>query len=92
MVTAIGTFREGKNPDMNVLLLTIDTLRADRVSCYNTESVQTPNLDRFAERGTVFTRAFAHNPTTLPSHANMLLGVSPLYHGVRENANYVVRE
>jgi arylsulfatase A-like enzyme/Flp pilus assembly protein TadD len=48
-------------------------------------------MDRFAERGVVFTKAFAHNPTTLPSHANMLLGVTPLYHGVRENTNFVVQ-
>lgn len=76
---------------LNVLLITIDTLRTDRVGCYNSQHFPTPNMDRFAERGVVFTRAFAHNPTTLPSHANMLLGLTPLYHGVRENTNFVVR-
>ncbi len=75
----------------NVLLITIDTLRADRLSCYGFSSVQTANIDRLAGRGTVFSRAFAHTPTTLPSHANILLGTTPLYHGVHENSNFVVR-
>jgi arylsulfatase A-like enzyme/Flp pilus assembly protein TadD len=76
----------------NVLLITVDTLRADRVSCYDQEHVQTPNMDSFAEKGVIFTRAFTHNPTTLPSHTNILLGLSPLYHGVRENTNFVVQD
>lgn len=76
----------------NVLLITIDTLRADRVSCYSREHVQTPNIDGLAEAGTKFSRAFANTSTTLPSHTNILLGVSPLYHGVHDNLNFVVRE
>ena len=77
---------------LNVLLITIDTLRADRVSCYSGEHLQTPNMDTLAEQGVVFKRAFTHNPTTLPSHTNILLGLTPLYHGVRENTNFVVRQ
>jgi len=76
----------------NVLLITIDTLRADRLSCYSREHVQTPNIDKLAERGVLFSRAFANTSTTLPSHANILLGVSPLYHGVHDNLHFVVRE
>jgi arylsulfatase A-like enzyme/Flp pilus assembly protein TadD len=76
----------------NVLLITIDTLRADRLSCYSQEFVQTPNMDSLAKKGVIFTRAFANNPTTLPSHTNILLGLSPLCHGVRENTNFVVQE
>jgi len=83
--------RAGK-AELNVLLITIDTLRADRVSCYSPQHIQTPNMDRFAEKGAVFTRAFSHNPTTLPAHTNMLLGLTPLYHGVRENTNFVARD
>ena len=86
-----GLEDQGGKPELNVLLITIDTLRADRVGCYSSRHIQTPNMDRFAEKGIVFTRAFSHNPTTLPAHANILLGVTPLYHGVRENANFVVR-
>jgi arylsulfatase A-like enzyme/Flp pilus assembly protein TadD len=77
---------------LNVLLITIDTLRADRVSGMSGKHLPTPNMDRLAERGVVFMRAFAHNPTTLPSHANILLGLLPLSHGVRENANFIVRQ
>ncbi|MGD2294756.1 MAG: sulfatase-like hydrolase/transferase [Candidatus Aminicenantes bacterium] len=76
----------------NVLLITIDTLRADRLSCYSDKHIQTPNIDSLAERGVLFTRAFAHTPTTLPSHANILLGTTPLYHGVHENVNFFVPE
>ena len=81
---------------LNLLLITIDTLRADRVSAYSSfspqpsGSVRTPNIDRLAGRGTVFARAFANTTTTLPSHANILLGVAPTYHGVHDNANFVV--
>lgn len=77
---------------LNVLLCTIDTLRTDRLSCYQSPYLKTPNMDRLAERGILFSRAFAHSTTTLPSHTNILLGVTPLYHGVHDNANFIVRE
>lgn len=80
-----------RKPELNVLLITIDTLRTDRVSFYSSRHIHTPNMDRLAKKGVVFTRAFSHNPTTLPAHANILLGLTPLYHGVRENNNFVVR-
>jgi arylsulfatase A-like enzyme/Flp pilus assembly protein TadD len=76
----------------NLLLITIDTLRADRLSCYSREHLQTANIDALAQRGVLFTWAFAHNPETLPSHTNILLGLTPLYHGVHENTNFVVRD
>jgi arylsulfatase A-like enzyme/Flp pilus assembly protein TadD len=76
---------------MNVLLITVDTLRADRVSCYDDSFLKTPHIDRLAEQGVVFLRAYANTSTTLPSHTNILLGVSPLYHGVHENQHFVVR-
>jgi arylsulfatase A-like enzyme/Flp pilus assembly protein TadD len=75
----------------NLLLITIDTLRPDRLSCYS-QSLQTPNIDQLAAAGVVFTRAFAHTPLTLPSHANILLGTSPLQHGVHDNGNFRVSE
>jgi arylsulfatase A-like enzyme/Flp pilus assembly protein TadD len=81
-----------KEPELNVLLITIDTLRSDRVSCYSAQHVETPNMDRLAEKGVVFSKAFSHNPTTLPAHTNILLGLTPLYHGVRENTNFIARE
>jgi arylsulfatase A-like enzyme/Flp pilus assembly protein TadD len=74
----------------NVLLITIDTLRPDRLSCYSTLHVQTPRIDSLAAKGALFLKAFAHTPTTLPSHTNILLGTTPLYHGVHDNQNFVV--
>jgi arylsulfatase A-like enzyme/Flp pilus assembly protein TadD len=76
----------------NVCLITIDTLRPDRLSCYNRDHLITPNIDKLAERGILFSRAFAHTPTTLPSHTNIFLGTIPPYHGVHDNANFVVEE
>jgi arylsulfatase A-like enzyme/Tfp pilus assembly protein PilF len=76
----------------NVLLITIDTLRADKLSCYGSERVQTPNIDGLAHIGILFNRAFAQSPLTLPSHANMLLGTTPPYHGVHDNMNFIIRE
>ena len=81
-----------KKNGTNLLLITIDTLRADRLSCYNPNFLMTPHIDALAARGTIFKRAFAHNSTTLPSHANILLGTTPLYHGVHDNFNFIIRE
>lgn len=78
--------------ELNILLITIDTLRADKLSCYGSQHPKTPNIDALAERGVLFSRAFANTSTTLPSHANILLGVTPVYHGVHENLNFVVSE
>jgi len=82
----------GPSSRLNVLLITIDTLRADRVGAYGSRRLLTPNLDGLAARSTVFTRAFAHTPVTLPSHTNILLGTTPSFHGVHDNLNFVVRE
>jgi arylsulfatase A-like enzyme/tetratricopeptide (TPR) repeat protein len=76
----------------NLLLVTVDTLRADRVSAYSDRHVRTPNIDGLAARGVVFARAFGHCTTTLPAHTNIFLGTTPLYHGVHDNANFVVGE
>lgn len=68
----------------NVLLITIDTLRADRLG----RAGLTPTLDALAARGTRFTRAYAHAPTTLASHASILTGLAPPSHGVRNNGAF----
>ncbi|KPJ65595.1 hypothetical protein AMJ44_09845 [candidate division WOR-1 bacterium DG_54_3] len=62
------------------------------MSCYESENPKTPHIDSLAERGVLFSRAFAHNSTTLPSHTNILLGTTPLYHGVHDNLNFIVNE
>jgi len=77
---------------LNVLLITIDTLRPDRLSCYSREHLETPNIDGLAEKGILFTKAFAHTSTTFPSHVNILLGTVPLYHGVHDNSTFIVED
>ncbi|MGH9366475.1 MAG: sulfatase-like hydrolase/transferase [Thermoanaerobaculia bacterium] len=72
----------------DVLLLTIDTLRADAVGFGGNARGTSPNLDRFASEGRVFSFAHAHNVLTLPSHANILTGLYPYEHGIRDNAGF----
>lgn len=88
----LRTHPGGRLDRPNLLLITIDTLRADRVSCYDSTHLKTPHIDALTTEGTLFTRAFANTCTTLPSHANILLGVSPLYHGVHENSFFIVHK
>lgn len=76
----------------NVLLITVDTLRADRLGCYGDKGIRTPAIDALAARGVLFARAFAHTPSTLPSHTNILLGMTPNAHGVHDNSNFIVRD
>jgi arylsulfatase A-like enzyme/Flp pilus assembly protein TadD len=76
----------------NVLLITVDTLRADHLGCYGSKTVRTPAIDALAARGALFVRAFAHTPSTLPSHTDILLGLTPNAHGVHDNSNFIVRE
>lgn len=73
--------------DRNVLLVTIDTLRADALGAYGGRAI-TPNLDRLAARGARFTFAHAHAVVTLPSHASILTGRYPYEHGIRDNTGY----
>ena len=91
-VSPLFSKRNGKKAGLNFLLITIDTLRADRLGCYSIEHLKTPNIDSFAEKGILFSKAFAHTSTTLPSHANILLGTTPLYHGVHDNSTFIVKE
>jgi arylsulfatase A-like enzyme/Flp pilus assembly protein TadD len=85
---ALGSGPEQEN--LNVLLISIDTLRPDRLSCYDPRYLKTPQIDALASKGALFVRAFAHNPMTLPSHTNILSGVTPLYHGVHENSKAIL--
>jgi arylsulfatase A-like enzyme/Tfp pilus assembly protein PilF len=81
-----------KESPLNVLLVTFDTTRADRIGCYGYSEPSSPNIDRLALEGTLFTQVFCTNPITLPSHASILTGTYPLLHGVRDNSTFVVPE
>jgi len=76
----------------SLLLVTIDTLRADRVGAYGSTAGLTPALDQLAASGWVFERAVSAVPLTLPSHATILSGLDPLHHGVRNNGTFVFPE
>src|SRR5256885_9285235 len=69
----------------NLLLITIDTLRVDRVGAFGSARQLTPNLDRLAADSVRFTRAYASAPLTLPSHTSIFTALSPPLHGVRAN-------
>jgi len=70
----------------NLILIVLDTLRADHLSCYG-DKAHTPNLDRLAAQGTLFQNAYSHIPVTGPSHASMFTGLLPVSHGVRKNTD-----
>ena len=72
-------------PRVNVLLVTLDTVRADHLGCYGAENVETPALNALAARGVRFEDAHTPVPITLPSHTTILTGLLPPEHGVREN-------
>ena len=76
----------------NVLLISIDTCRADRLGCYGYSRRTTPNIDALAAEAVLFTHAVAPVPLTLPSHSSMLTGTIPPYHRVHNNDNYRLGE
>ena len=69
----------------NLLLVTLDTTRADRLGCYGYRAALTPNLDALAARGTRFTQAFSSSPLTLPAHTTLMTGLQPPGHGLHVN-------
>ncbi len=81
---------KGQLRDLNVILITLDTLRADHLSCYDPDKVATPHLDRLAAEGVLFERCIAQTPLTLPSHTTILSGTYPLHHQVRDNGGFIV--
>ncbi|HTB14750.1 MAG TPA: sulfatase-like hydrolase/transferase [Bryobacteraceae bacterium] len=72
-----------------VILISIDTLRADHLSAYGYRKIQTPNIDSFAQQGTIFTEVSSQIPLTLPSHTSLLTSTYPFENGVEENAEVV---
>ena len=72
-------------PPRHVLVVTIDTLRADRLGCYGSREVATPNMDRLAREGAMALDAAAPAPLTRPSHVSIFTGLYPAQHGIRDN-------
>jgi arylsulfatase A-like enzyme/Flp pilus assembly protein TadD len=75
-------------PDTNVLLVTLDTTRADRLGAYGHAGAHTPNLDALAAGGTLFDNAYTSCPLTLPAHATLFTGLQPVEHGLRTNGKH----
>src|SRR3954447_6419398 len=76
----------------SILLISIDTLRADHVGAYGYAAGQTPALDALARRGLRFTHASTVTPLTLPAHASLMTGTFPVWHGVRDNGSFYIAE
>ena len=83
-LSGILVFRRSVQP-RNLLFITLDTTRADRIGCYGDASAETPTLDSLARRGVLFERAYAPAPITAPSHVSMFTGLFPPEHGVWTN-------
>ncbi|HSE42521.1 MAG TPA: sulfatase-like hydrolase/transferase, partial [Acidobacteriota bacterium] len=82
----------GGYKDFNILLVTLDTVRADHLGTYGYNRVRTPNLDHLGSESFVFEDAIAHVPLTLPSHVSIMTGRLPIAHGVRDNAGFVLNQ
>ncbi len=74
-----------------IILISVDTLRADHLPAYGYKGVSTPAIDALAADGVLFERAYAHAPQTLPSHVSILSGELPFEHGVRDNIGFTVK-
>ncbi|MFH1418066.1 MAG: sulfatase-like hydrolase/transferase, partial [Planctomycetota bacterium] len=85
-----GGDEEAYEGPLNVLLITLDTTRADHLGCYDYSSALTPGTDTLAKRGVVFEQAFSSIPLTLPSHTTMMTGLHPPEHGLRHNGDCIL--
>ena len=81
-----------KTRNASLVLISIDTLRSDRLPLYGYAEGQTPRLDDFARKAVVFDRAYAQVPLTLPSHATLFTGLLPPRHGVRDNTGFALSD
>ncbi|MGB7296944.1 MAG: sulfatase, partial [Candidatus Aminicenantales bacterium] len=73
---------------LNIVLFTIDTLRADHLECYGYDRIKTPHINRLAAEGTLFKHVISPTPLTLPAHSSIFTGTYPLFHGVRDNGGF----
>ncbi len=85
-----GQARLQGHKDFNLILITVDTLRADHLGCYGFMPDVTPAMNRIAAEGVRFENCIAQTPLTLPSHTTIMTGTLPLHHGVRDNGGFVV--
>ena len=84
--------KAGGTEIQRVVLISIDTCRADHLSCYGFSKKTTPHLDRMAEEGVLFENVVTPAPITLPAHVSLLTGMTPPSHGIHDNLNYYLPE
>ncbi len=92
LLSACGPAEEISDARLNVIVLTLDTVRADALGVYGQKLPTTPNIDAMAADGFVFRQAVASAPSTFPSHSTLFTGKQPYVHGVRANAGYVLSQ
>lgn len=78
--------------DVNVVVVTLDTTRADRLGCYGFGGVATPNIDAVASEGVVFEQATSTAPITFPAHSSIFTGLIPPHHGVHDNGGFFLED
>jgi len=81
---------ERRGQRLNVVLVTLDTTRADHLGCYGHPVVKTPHLDRLANQGVRFQQCVTAAPITLPAHVSIMTSTYPFYHGVRDNGRFAL--
>jgi arylsulfatase A-like enzyme/Tfp pilus assembly protein PilF len=74
--------------ELNIVVIVIDTLRADHLGCYGFKEIETPNIDAIAQEGVRFDQVVSSIPLTLPSHCSIFTGTYPLFHQIRDNGGY----
>src|SRR6266566_3718768 len=84
VLVSISAAATSPNPDTNIVVITIDTLRPDHLGCYGYKQIRTPNIDALAADGIRFERAYTPVPVTLPSHTVIFTGTYPLYSGMHD--------
>jgi arylsulfatase A-like enzyme/tetratricopeptide (TPR) repeat protein len=82
----------GKCSDLNLMVITLDTTRADRIGAYGYHPAKTPNIDGLAANGILFENCYAPVPVTLPSHCSLFTGRYPLGHQVRDNGTFLLEK
>jgi len=95
LLTLLVTCRNGsriKAEGMNLLVITLDTVRADRIGAYGYEKAETPHLDELARKGVMFENCYTPAPLTLPAHCSLFTGRYPLGHRVRDNGTFFLNE
>ncbi len=90
---ALGRLPKGvAADDLSLLIVTLDTTRADRIGSYGFPDIQTPHIDRLAREGVLFEQAESVAPLTLPAHSSLFTGKFPPAHGVRDNGGFYLGE